>query len=342
MSRRVDASDRPRCRQRDRRRRPPPKASHDRTGHPSDTTERRVGRRRRRSTRLRHRRLGRRTAPQLASTARRRRRPSTVRDRDAEPRPTIDDPTDHDSDPPIDTQTVAHGGAITIAVPPTTTTTCDVPTVHDDAPRRRWPAMTTRCRTAARRSWPIFDHDQITLVAPPERCEPPAAAPASAVANSQFPDRPVDNRLPSTTNVPVGVGCASLSVAPTGRRRVAGGQPPTRRSVRSRRPRVDASPSRNITDRGGRSCRQRGATRPTSCSAQRRADAVVATSPASASTESRPLGTLGREADLLEPSTTTKRRLAAATGRTEFILYGLLVPPPAAPAQPAGPRRSTG
>ena len=144
-------------------------------------------------------------------------------------------PTDHDHDRP--------------RTRPTTTTTA---TDHDDDDRRRPPrrrrplrrrprrpprhrpprrphrrrAPTTAAGSAAAYNTlpdgsptpvvAIFDRDRITLVGAVPSGQAAQQLTELAVANSQFPDLPVDNRLTVNPNVPVGVGCACSNSTPSG------------------------------------------------------------------------------------------------------------------------------
>ena len=59
----------------------------------------------------------------------------------------------------------------------------------------------------------IFDDDRITLAGAVPSDQAAQALMGLAVANSQFPDLPIDNRLTITPNVPVGVGVRILELS---------------------------------------------------------------------------------------------------------------------------------
>jgi hypothetical protein len=58
----------------------------------------------------------------------------------------------------------------------------------------------------------IFDDDRITLVGAVPSLEAADLLTQLAIANSQFPDLPVDSRLTVNPNVPIGVGVRVLEL----------------------------------------------------------------------------------------------------------------------------------
>jgi OOP family OmpA-OmpF porin len=172
----------------------------------------------------------------------------------------------------------------------------------------------------------IFDDDRITLSGAVPSQQAAEALVGLALANSQFPDIPVDNRLTVNPSVPVGVGVrvlelnsvrfdeGSAEIAPEHALqfdRVAGV--------------MNLFPNTTVVVVGHAD--QRGSDATNLVLAQRRADAVVGYLASLGIDGSRLSARSVGEADLL--TVDDDEASLALNRRTEFIINGLLVPPPA-------------
>ena len=151
-----------------------------------------------------------------------------------------------------------------------------------------------------------------------------------AIANSQFPDLPVDNRLTVNPNVPVGVGLRVLELNSV---RFAEGSAEITPDHAAQFDRLAAvmNASPNITVVVVGHADQRGSDATNLVLGQRRADAVVAYLAGLGIDGSRLSARSVGEADLL--SAGDDEASLALNRRTEFIIYGLLVAAGTATAQ---------
>jgi outer membrane protein OmpA-like peptidoglycan-associated protein len=175
----------------------------------------------------------------------------------------------------------------------------------------------------------IFDDDRITLVGAVPSLEAANLLTQLALANSQFPDLPVDSRLTVNPSVPVGVGVRVLELNsvrfPEGSAEIL----PEHALQFDRVVAImNALPNISATIVGHAD--QRGDVATNLVLAQRRADAVVAYLISRGIDGSRLSARSVGEADLL--TVDDDEASLALNRRTEFILYGLLVPSP--PAEP--------
>ncbi len=159
-----------------------------------------------------------------------------------------------------------------------------------------------------------------------------------AIANSQFPDVPVDSRLTVNPNVPVGVGVRVLELNsvrfPEGSAEIL-----PEHAVQFDRVVAIMNALPNITATVVGHADQRGDVATNLVLAQRRADAVVAYLISRGIEGSRLSARSVGEADLL--TVDDDEASLALNRRTEFIFYGLLVPPPA-PTTSAAPTTTAG
>jgi outer membrane protein OmpA-like peptidoglycan-associated protein len=172
----------------------------------------------------------------------------------------------------------------------------------------------------------IFDDDRITLVGAVPSLEAADRLTQLAIANSQFPNLPVDSRLTVNPNVPVGVGVRVLELNsvrfPTGSAEIL----PEHAAQFDRVAAImNALPNISATVVGHAD--QRGDEVTNLVLAQRRADAVVGYLISRGIDGSRLSARSVGEADLL--TVDDDEASLALNRRTEFIFYGLLVPPPA-------------
>ena len=169
----------------------------------------------------------------------------------------------------------------------------------------------------------IFDDDRITLVGAVPSEQAAQQLIGLAVANSQFPDVPVDNRLTINPNVPVGVGVRVLELNSV---RFAEGSAEITPEHALQFDRVaglmNAFPNITVVVVGHAD--QRGDEASNLVLAQRRADAVVAYLAGLGIEGSRISACSVGEADLL--TVDDDEASLALNRRTEFILYGVLVP----------------
>ena len=183
----------------------------------------------------------------------------------------------------------------------------------------------------------IFDDDRITLsgaVPSPQAAE---GLVGLALASSQVPNVPVDNRLTINPSVPVGVGVRVLELNSV---RFAEGSAEITPEHAAQFDRVAAVMTAypNITVVVVGHADQRGSDATNLVLAQRRADAVVGYLASLGIDGSRLSARSVGEADLL--TVDDDEASLALNRRTEFIIYGLFVPPSAPPA--AAPTTTTG
>ena len=190
----------------------------------------------------------------------------------------------------------------------------------------------------------IFDNDRITLVGAVPSQEAADTLVGLAIANSQFPDLPVDNRLTINPSVPVGVGVRVLELNSV---RFAEGSAEIVPEHAVQFDRVanimNALPHLTVVVVGHAD--QRGDDAINLVLGQRRADAVVGYLATRGVSGARMSARSVGEADLL--TVDDDEASLALNRRTEFIFYGLLVPPPAATAsggsrRPPPPDRTSG
>jgi outer membrane protein OmpA-like peptidoglycan-associated protein len=179
----------------------------------------------------------------------------------------------------------------------------------------------------------IFDDDRITLSGAVPSLETADLLTQLAIANSQFPDLPVDSRLTVNPNVPVGVGVRVLELNsvrfPEGSAEIL-----PEHALQFDRVATIMNAFPNITVTVVGHADQRGDEATNLVLAQRRADAVVAYLISRGIDGSRLSARSVGEADLL--TVDDDEASLALNRRTEFIIYGLLVPPPAAPTTAPG------
>jgi outer membrane protein OmpA-like peptidoglycan-associated protein len=176
----------------------------------------------------------------------------------------------------------------------------------------------------------IFDRDRITLVGAVPSEHAAQQLTALAVANSQFPDIPVDNRLAVNPNVPVGVGVRVLELNSVRFAEGSTEMTPDHAAQLDRLAAVlDATPNISVVVIGHAD--QRGSDATNLQLGQRRADAVVAYLTSLGIDGSRLSARSVGEADLL--STGDDEASLALNRRTEFLIHGLLVAP--APLSPS-------
>jgi len=184
----------------------------------------------------------------------------------------------------------------------------------------------------------IFDDDRITLVGAVPSLEAADQLTQLAIANSQFPDLPVDSRLTVNPNVPVGVGVRVLELNsvrfPEGSAEIL-----PEHAVQFDRVAAIMNALPNITATVVGHADQRGDEATNLVLAQRRADAVVAYLSSRGIAGSRLSARSVGEADLL--TVDDDEASLALNRRTEFIFYGLLVPAPA-PTPSAVPTTTAG
>jgi outer membrane protein OmpA-like peptidoglycan-associated protein len=184
----------------------------------------------------------------------------------------------------------------------------------------------------------IFDDDRITLVGTVPSLQAADLLTRLAIANSQFPDLPVDSRLTVNPNVPIGVGVRVLELNsvrfPEGSAEIG---PEHARQFDRVVSIMNALPNISATVVGHAD--QRGDVATNLVLAQRRADAVVAYLISRGIDGSRLSARSVGEADLL--TVDDDEASLALNRRTEFIFYGLLVPA-AAPASSAAPTTTVG
>ena len=173
----------------------------------------------------------------------------------------------------------------------------------------------------------IFDDDRITLAGAVPSDQAAQAVMDLAVANSQFPDLPIDNRLTITPNVPVGVGVRILELSsvrfPEGSAEIV-----PEHALQLDRLAGIMTTFPNVTVVVVGHADQRGSDATNLVVGQQRADAVVAYLASRGIEGSRLAARSVGEADLL--TVDDDEASLALNRRTEFIIYGLLVPPPAA------------
>ncbi len=182
----------------------------------------------------------------------------------------------------------------------------------------------------------IFDRDRITLVGAVPSGQAARQLTELAIANSQFPDLPVDNRLTVNPNVPVGVGLRVLELNSV---RFAEGSAQITldhgRQLDRLATVMNATPNISVVVIGHAD--QRGSDATNLLLGQQRADAVVAYLTNLGIDGSRLSARSVGEADLL--STGDDEASLALNRRTEFVIQGLLVapaPPASAPTTTAG------
>ena len=182
----------------------------------------------------------------------------------------------------------------------------------------------------------IFDRDRITLVGAVPSEQAAQQLTELAVANSQFPDLPVDNRLTVNPNVPVGVGLRVLELNSV---RFAEGSAeitPDHAAQLDRLAAVmNATPNISVVVIGHAD--QRGSDATNLLLGQQRADAVVAYLTGLGIDGSRLSARSVGEADLL--SAGDDEASLALNRRTEFVIHGLLVAP--APPPPSAATTTT-
>ena len=173
----------------------------------------------------------------------------------------------------------------------------------------------------------IFDDDRITLAGAVPSDQAAQALMGLAVANSQFPDLPLDNRLTINPSVPVGVGVRVLELNsvrfPEGSAEIV-----PEHALQLDRVAGIMTTLPNVTVVVVGHADQRGSDATNLVLGQRRADAVVAYIASRGIEGSRLAARSVGEADLL--TVDDDEASLALNRRTEFIIYGLLVPPPAA------------
>jgi outer membrane protein OmpA-like peptidoglycan-associated protein len=178
----------------------------------------------------------------------------------------------------------------------------------------------------------IFDDDRITLVGAVPSLEAADLLTQLAIANSQFPDLPVDSRLTVNPNVPIGVGVRVLELNsvrfPEGSAEIL-----PEHAIQFDRVATIMNALPNITVTVVGHADPRGDVATNLVLGQRRADAVVAYLLTRGIDGSRLSARSVGEADLL--TVDDDEASLALNRRTEFIIYGLLVPPPA-PTTTAG------
>ena len=184
----------------------------------------------------------------------------------------------------------------------------------------------------------IFDDDRITLVGAVPSLEAADRLTQLAIANSQFPDLPVDSRLTVNPSVPVGVGVRVLELNsvrfPEGSAEIL-----PEHAVQFDRVAAIMNALPNISATVVGHADQRGDVATNLVLAQRRADAVVAYLISRGIEGSRLSARSVGEADLL--TVDDDEASLALNRRTEFIIYGLLVPPPA-PTTSVAPTTTAG
>jgi outer membrane protein OmpA-like peptidoglycan-associated protein len=179
----------------------------------------------------------------------------------------------------------------------------------------------------------IFDDDRITLSGAVPSLESADLLTQLAIANSQFPDLPVDSRLTVNSSVPVGVGVRVLELNsvrfPEGSAEIL---PEHALQFDRVATIMNAFPNISVTVVGHAD--QRGDEATNLVLAQRRADAVVAYLISRGIDGARLSARSVGEADLL--TVDDDEASLALNRRTEFIIYGLLVPsaPPAPTTAP--------
>jgi outer membrane protein OmpA-like peptidoglycan-associated protein len=178
----------------------------------------------------------------------------------------------------------------------------------------------------------IFDRDRITLVGAVPSEDAARKLTELAVASSQFPGLPVDNRLTVNPSVPVGVGLRVLELNSV---RFAEGSAEITADHAAQLDRLAAvmntTPNISVVVIGHAD--QRGSDSTNLQLGQQRADAVVAYLTSLGIEGSRLSARSVGEADLL--STGDDQASLALNRRTEFIIHGLLVaqtPPPSSAA----------
>jgi outer membrane protein OmpA-like peptidoglycan-associated protein len=176
----------------------------------------------------------------------------------------------------------------------------------------------------------IFDRDRITLVGAVPSEQAARQLTELAVANSQFPGLPVDNRLTVNPNVPVGVGLRVLELNSV---RFAEGSAQISPEHAAQLDRLAAvmktTPNISVVVIGHAD--QRGSDATNLLLGQQRADAVVTYLTGLGIDGSRLSARSVGEADLLLAA--DDEASLALNRRTEFVIKGLLVAP--APPPPS-------
>jgi outer membrane protein OmpA-like peptidoglycan-associated protein len=180
----------------------------------------------------------------------------------------------------------------------------------------------------------IFDRDRITLAGAVPSEQAARQLTELAVANSQFPGLPVDNRLTVNPNVPVGVGLRVLELNSV-RFAEESAQITPEHAVQLDRMAAVMNNSPNISVVVIGHADQRGSDATNLQLGQQRADAVVAYLSSLGVDGSRLSARSVGEADLL--STGDDEASLALNRRTEFLIHGLLV----APAPPSSSATTT-
>jgi outer membrane protein OmpA-like peptidoglycan-associated protein len=184
----------------------------------------------------------------------------------------------------------------------------------------------------------IFDRDRISLVGAVPSEDAAEQLTELAIANSQFADVPVDNRLTVNPNVPVGLGLRVLELNSVRFAEESAEITPEHATQLDRLAAVmNATPNISVVVIGHAD--QRGSDTTNLALGQQRADAVVAYLTSLGIDGSRLSARSVGEADLL--STGDDEASLALNRRTEFVIQGLLVapaPPPStgAPTTTAG------